>query len=152
MAVRLSIPEDVEAATWIQSAFSEIGINVTVDKMTDAQFFDKLNKHELAFFIHDWYSWLHDPYYQFNWLARCKFFTNYVDYCNPKFEELFKQGLYEQDPEKRKQIAVEMQHIWLDEAPWAPLYHPNWIIGARPDFKGFVADFALMLQYAQMTK
>jgi len=152
LAVRLSIPEDIEAATWIQSAFAEIGVKVTINKMTDAQFFDKLNKHELALFIHDWYSWLHDPFYQFNWLARCGFFTNYVDYCNPKFEDLFKQGLYEQDSKKRAQLSVEMQHIWLDDAPWAPLYHPNWIIGTGKTFKGFVVEFALLLQYAYMTK
>ena len=152
LAVRLSIPEDVEAATWIQSAFAEIGVNVTINKMTDAQFFDKLNKHELPLFIHDWYSWLHDPYFQFNWLARCGQFTNYVDYCNPKLEELYKQGLYEQDPKKREQLSIQMQHIWLDDAPWAPLYHPNWIIGTSPTFKGFVVEFSLLLQYAQMTK
>ena len=152
LAIRLSIPEDVEASVWIQSAFSEIGVNVRVNKMTDAQFFDKLMKHELAFFIHDWYSWLHDPFYQFNWLARCGMGTNYVDYCNPEFDELYQQGLYEQDPKKRAEISVKMQHIWLDDAPWAPLYHPNWIIGTSPTFKGFVVDFGLMLQYAQMTK
>ncbi|MEW5815489.1 MAG: ABC transporter substrate-binding protein [Spirochaetota bacterium] len=152
LAVRLSIPEDIEAAVWIQSAFSEIGVNVKVNKMTDAQFFDKLNKHELKMFIHDWYSWLHDAFYQFNWLARCGFGTNYVDYCNQELEELFNKGLYEQNPETRKEISVKMQHIWLDDAPWAPLYHPNWIIGTSPTFKGFVVDFALMLQYPHMTK
>jgi len=152
LAVRLSIAEDVEAATWIQSALSEIGVNVTVNKMADAQFFDKINKHELAFFIHDWYSWLHDPFYQFNWMARCGFATNYVDYCNAEFDKLFDQGLYEQDPAKREAISVQMQHMWLDEAPWAPLYHPNWIIGTGPKFKGFAVDFGLMLQYAHMTK
>lgn len=152
LAIRLSIPEDIEAATWIQSAFSEVGVNVKVNKMTDAQFFDKLNKHELAMFIHDWYSWLQDAYYQFNWLARTGFGTNYVDYSNEELDALFNQGLYEQDPEKRAEISVKMQHIWLDDAPWAPLYHPNWIIGTGPTFKGFVVDFGLMLQYAQMTK
>jgi len=152
LAVRLSIPEDVEAATWIQSALSEVGINVTVNKMADAQYFDKLNKHELAFFIHDWYSWLHDPFYQFNWMARCTFATNYVDYCDPEFDKLFDQGLYEQDKDKRAAISVQMQHMWLDAAPWVPLYHPNWIIGTGPKFKGFAVDFGLMLQYAHMTK
>jgi peptide/nickel transport system substrate-binding protein len=152
LAIRLSIPEDVEAATWIQSAMSEVGINVTVNKMTDAQFFDKLNTRQLPMFIHDWYSWLHDPYYQWNWLTRCEMGTNYVDYCNPEIDALFEEGLYEQDPARRDEISQEMQHIWLDDAPWAPLYHPNWIIGTSPEFKGFVVDFALMLQYAQMGK
>jgi len=152
LAVRLSIPEDIEAATWIQSAFSEIGVNVTVNKMTDALFFDRLYKNELAMFIHDFYSWLHDPFYQFNWLARCGQFTNFVGYCNPKLDELYSQGLYERDPAKRAQISVEMQHLWLDDAPWAPLYHPNWIIGTGAEFRGFVVEFSLMLQYAYMTK
>jgi ABC-type transport system substrate-binding protein len=78
--------------------------------------------------------------------------TNYVDYCNPEFDALFDQGLYEQDQQKRDDISVEMQHMWLDDAPWAPLYHPNWIIGTGPQFTGFAQDFALMLQYAQMGK
>ena len=152
LAVRLSIPEDVEAATWIQSAFAEVGVNVKVNKMTDAQFFDKLNKHELPMFIHDWYSWLHDPFYQFNWLCRTGQATNYVDYSNPQFDELYKAGLYEQDEKKRADISVQMQHIWLDDAPWAPLYHPNWIIGTSPTFKGFAVPFSLCLDYAPMTK
>jgi peptide/nickel transport system substrate-binding protein len=150
--IRLSIPEDVESATWIQSALADVGITVTVNKMTDAEFFDKLNKHQLPMFIHDWYSWLPDAYYQFNWLATCGQATNYVDYCNPKLDELFKAGLYEQDQQKRSDISVQMQHMWLDDAPWAPLYHPNWIIGTSSKFTGFVKDFALMLQYAQMGK
>jgi len=152
LGVRLSIAEDVEAATWIQSALADVGVNVTVNKMTDADFFDKLNKHQLPMFIHDWYSWLPDPFYQFNWLARCNMGTNYVDYCNPEFDKLFDQGLYEQDEQKRADISVQMQHMWLDDAASAPLYHPNWIIGTGPKFTGFVKDFALMLQYAQMGK
>lgn len=153
LAVRLSIPEDVEASIWIQSAFAEIGVNVTISKMTDAQFFDKLNKHELAMFIHDWYSWIQDAFYQFNFLVRSGVATNYVDYCNPKIDELYEQGLYEQDLEKRAEISVKMQHIWLDDAPWAPLYHPNWIIGTSSKFKGLVrASTSMALRYAQMTK
>lgn len=152
LAVRLSIPEDLEAATWIQSAFSEIGVNVTINKMTDAQYYDKLNKHELAMFIHDWYNWLHDPFYAFTWLALCGQSTNSVDYCNPKLDELYWQGLYERDPVKRAQISVEMQHLWLDDAPWAPLYHTNWVIGTGATFKGFVVEFSTCLQYPYMTK
>jgi ABC-type transport system substrate-binding protein len=54
----------VDAAVWIQSNLAEIGVNATVNKMTDADFFGKLNAHELPLFIHDWYSWGNDPAYQ----------------------------------------------------------------------------------------
>ena len=82
LSVRQSIPQDADAAVWIQASLAKIGVNVTINKMTDADFFDKLNKHQLPFFIHDWYSWGNDPAYQLSFLLKSGAFTNYADYSN----------------------------------------------------------------------
>lgn len=152
LAVRLSIPWDVDAAVWIQSALAEVGVNVTISKLTDADFFGRLYKHELPFFIHDWYSWGNDPAYQLTFLLKCGAFTNFADYCNKRVDELIEQATWTVDEAKREEMMREAQQIIVEEAPWAFLHQPNWIVGVSKDFTGFVKVDDLCLRFAYMGK
>jgi len=152
LAVRLSIPWDADAAVWIQSSLAEIGVNVTVNKMTDADFFGKLNAHELPLFIHDWYSWGNDPAYQLTFLLQCGQFTNYADYCNPRVDELIGLATWTLDEAKRQEYMNEAQQLIVDEAPWAFLHQPNWIVAVSKDFTGFAKVDDLCLRFGYMGK
>lgn len=152
LSVRQSIPWDVDAAVWIQSSLAEAGVDVTVNRMTDADFFDKLNKHELPFFIHDWYSWGNDPAYQLTFLLKCGAFTNYADYCNPRVDELIQQATWTVDPATRQQLMDEAQRIIVSEAPWAYLHQPDWIVAMSKNFYGFAKLDDLCLRFAYMGK
>jgi peptide/nickel transport system substrate-binding protein len=152
LAVRLSIPWDVDAAVWIQSNLVQIGVNVTINKMTDADFFGKLNAHELPFFIHDWYSWGNDPAYQLTFLLKCGQFTNYADYCNERVDELIELATWETDEAKRTEYMNEAQKIIVEEAPWAFLHQPDWIVGVSKDFTGFAKLDDLCLRFSYMGK
>ncbi|NIS11347.1 MAG: ABC transporter substrate-binding protein, partial [Anaerolineae bacterium] len=77
------------------------------NKMTDADFFGKLNAHELPLFIHDWYSWGNDPAYQLTFLLKCGQFTNYADYCNPRVDELIELATWTLDEAKRQEYMNE---------------------------------------------
>jgi peptide/nickel transport system substrate-binding protein len=152
LAVRLSIPWDVDAAVWIQSSLAEAGVNVTINQMTDADFFDKLNAHQLPFFIHDWYSWGNDPAYQLTFLLKCGAFTNYADYCNERVDSLIEDVTWTTDEAQRDEMMREAQQIIVDEAPWAFLHQPNWIVGVSKDFTGFAKVDDLCLRFAYMGK
>jgi len=152
LAVRLSIPWDVDAAVWIQSSLAEIGVKVTINKMTDADFFGKLNAHELPFFIHDWYSWGNDPAYQLTFLLKCGQFTNYADYCNKRVDELIEEATWTVDEAKRQELMNEAQRIIVEEAPWAFLHQPNWIVAVSKNFTGFAKVDDLCLRFAYMGK
>jgi len=152
LAVRLSLPWDVEAATWIQSSLADVGINVTIDRLPDAQFFEQLNAHQLPFFIHDWYSWGNDPSYQLSFLLKCGQFTNYADYCNERVDELIETSAWSLDPDVREAGMREAQQIIVDDAPWAFLYQPDWIVAVDGDFYGFAMLDDLCLRFAYMGK
>lgn len=152
LSVRMSIPWDVEAATWIQSSLAEVGINVTIDRLPDAQFFEQLNAHQLPFFIHDWYSWGNDPSYQLSFLLKCGQFTNYADYCNERVDELIETAAWSLDPAVREAGMREAQEIVIDDAPWAFLYQPDWIVAVNKDFYGFAMLDDLCLRFAHMGK
>ncbi len=47
-----------------------------------------------------------------------------VGYSNPRVDELLAQGIAELDPEKRKQIYIELQQILIDDAPFLVLEQP----------------------------
>ncbi|MBC7258161.1 MAG: ABC transporter substrate-binding protein [Chloroflexi bacterium] len=152
LSVRQSIPWDVDAAVWIQASLAEAGVDVTVNRMTDADFFDKLNKHELPFFIHDWYSWGNDPAFQLTFLLKCGAFTNYADYCNPRVDELIEQATWTVDQAARQKMLDEAQQIIVSEAPWAYLHQPDWIVAMNKDFYGFAKLDDLCLRFAYMGK
>jgi peptide/nickel transport system substrate-binding protein len=152
LSVRMSIPWDVEAATWIQSSLAEVGINVTIDRLPDAQFFEQLNAHQLPFFIHDWYSWGNDPSYQLSFLLKCGQFTNHADYCNERVDELIETAAWSLDPAVREAGMREAQEIIIDDAPWAFLYQPDWIVAVDKDFYGFAMLDDLCLRFAHMGK
>jgi peptide/nickel transport system substrate-binding protein len=152
LSVRLSIPWDADSAVWIQDSLAQIGVNLTINKMPDADYFGKLNSHELPLFIHDWYSWGNDPAYQLTFLLKCGAFTNYADYCNKRVDELIEQVTWEPDPAKREALMKEAQQIIVDEAPWAFLHQPNWIVAANKNFTGFAKLDDLCLRFAYMGK
>jgi len=152
LSVRLSIPWDVDAAVWIQSNLAQIGVNVTINKMTDADFFGKLNAHELPFFIHDWYSWGNDPAFQLTFLLKCGAFTNYADYCNERVDELIELATWTVDEAKRTEYMDEAQKLIIEEAPWAFLHQPDWIVAVSKDFTGFAKLDDLCLRFGYMGK
>lgn len=152
LSVRQSIPWDVDAAVWIQASLAEAGVEVTVNRMTDADFFDKLYQHQLQFFIHDWYSWGNDPAYQLTFLLKCGAFTNFADYCNPRVDELIAQATWTVDQEARKKMLDEAQQIIVSEAPWAYLHQPDWIVAMSKNFYGFAKLDDLCLRFAYMGK
>ncbi len=152
LSVRQSIPWDVDAAVWIQASLAEAGVEVTVNRLTDADFFDKLYKHQLPFFIHDWYSWGNDPAYQLTFLLKCGAFTNFADYCNPRVDELIAQATWTVDQEARKKMLDEAQEIIVREAPWAYLHQPDWIVAMSKNFYGFAKLDDLCLRFAYMGK
>jgi peptide/nickel transport system substrate-binding protein len=152
LAVRLSIPWDVDAAVLLQSSLAEIGVNVTINKMTDGDFFGKLNNHALPFFIHDWYSWGNDPAFQLTFLLKCGAFTNYADYCNERVDQLIDEVTWTLDEAEREELMREAQKIIVEEAPWAFLHQPDWIVAVSKDFTGFAKVNDLCLRFAPMGK
>ncbi|MDI6908203.1 ABC transporter substrate-binding protein [Nocardioides sp.] len=150
--VRQAIPQDAEAAVFIQDALREIGIDVTIERVPDAVYFQRLNEHSLPMFLHDWFSWGEDPFFQMSFLLKSGAFTNYADYSNPEFDALLEEGTFELDPEKRAEISRQAQEIAIEEAPWAFLYSADYIVAARQGVTGVTRPFDQTLRFEHLSK
>jgi peptide/nickel transport system substrate-binding protein len=156
LEVELTIPQEdqtrVDAATWVQSGLAEIGITVNINAVPTAQFSELINSHELPFFIQEWYSWGNDPFYQLTWNFKCDSFPNFANYCNEELDQIIEEGTFSRDEAKRAELADRAQEILLNDAPWALLYQPDWIVTTRSDVSGIALFHDLTLRYGFLGK
>jgi peptide/nickel transport system substrate-binding protein len=142
----------VDAATWVQAGLSEIGVDVTINAVPTAEFSELINSHELPFFIQEWYSWGNDPFYQLTWNFKCGSFPNFVNFCSEELDEIIEKGTFSRDPAERAELTKRAQEILADEAVWAYLYQPAWIVATRSDVSGIALFHDLTLRYGFLGK
>lgn len=152
--VELTVPQEdqtrVDAATWVQAGLAELGINVTINAVPTAQYQELLGTHEIPMYIFEWYSWGNDPFYQLTWNFGCGQFTNYTNYCNEEIDQIIEQGTYSRDADERAELARRAQEILMEDAPWALLYQPDWVVATRSDITGIALFNDLTLRYSYL--
>lgn len=62
---------------------------------------------------------------------------NWARYCNPKFDELFKQATTELDESKRAELFVKMNEILIQDVAVIPLVKLTNLVIVRDDLKGY---------------
>ena len=136
LAVRLSVARDVDAAVWIQNSLRDVGIDLTVNQMGDAQFYDLLYSRQLSMGLNSWLSWADDGFWTVKWLLDCDEFLNSGNYCNAEVDQLIDQAISLWDSPEREQVARRTQEILVEELPLVPLYQPDWVMCTRSDVYG----------------
>lgn len=146
-AVRQAQPQDAEAAVFIQEALRQVGVEVTIEKLPDAVFYQRLSEHSLPMFLHDWFSWGEDPFFQMSFLLKSGAATNYADYSNPQFDALLEKGTFELDPARRSEISRQAQQLAINDAPWAFLYSGDYLVAARKGVTGVTRPYDQTLRF-----
>jgi peptide/nickel transport system substrate-binding protein len=152
LAVREAQPQDTEAAVFIQEALRQVGVDVEIQKLPDATYYKRLNEHSLPMFLHDWFSWGEDPFFQMGFLLKSKAFTNYANYSNPQFDALLQKGTFELDAAKRDDLSKQAQKIAIDDAPWAFLYSSDYLVVTRKGVSGVSRPFDQTLRFEYLSK
>ena len=152
LAVREAQPQDTEAAVFIQEALRQVGVDVQIQKMPDATYYKRLNEHSLPMFLHDWFSWGEDPFFQMGFLLKSKAFTNYANYVNPQFDALLEKGTFELDQAQRDELSKQAQKLAIDDAPWAFLYSSDYLVVTRKGVSGVTRPFDQTLRFEYLTK
>lgn len=152
LVVRQAQPQDAEAAVFIQDALLEIGVNVEIERLPDAAYYQRLNEHSLPMFLHDWFSWGEDPFFQMTFLLKSEAFTNYANYSNTEFDALLEKGTFELDPETRAAISRQAQEMAINDAPWAFLYSADYIVAARKGITGVTRPYDQTLRFEYLSK
>jgi peptide/nickel transport system substrate-binding protein len=152
LAVLQGAAQDGEAAVFIQDSLRQIGVDVEVSQLSDADFNERLNAGELPMFIHNWYSWGEDPFFQMQFLLQSESFTNYARYDSPELDALIDEGTVERDPDRRAQLSEEAQQVVIEDAPWAFLYSADHLVVTGPDVSGVALPYDKHLRFQFMER
>jgi peptide/nickel transport system substrate-binding protein len=126
-----------QTAIWVQQALKEIGVNVEINQLPGATYNSRLQKHQLGFFFfNNWISINNDPFYHLYWLfySEC---CNYTNYDNPQVRSLIDKNLVSDDQATREADSLKVQQMIMNDAPWAFLYQPNYVVAMRSNVKGY---------------
>jgi peptide/nickel transport system substrate-binding protein len=136
--VLIGRPEDEQAATLIQASFRQIGVDVDVRKLAEAEYQEKRNSASSPMQIVEFYSWVTDPFYHlfFNLFSK-NTFTNSSRYANKQVDALIQRGLYEPDQAKRESLSREAQKLIIDDAPWAWLFARDFYVPVAANLQDF---------------
>jgi peptide/nickel transport system substrate-binding protein len=139
-----------QTAIWVQQSLKQIGVKVTINQLPGATYNSRLQKHQLGFFFfNNWISINNDPFYHLYWLfdSDC---CNYTNYDNQQVKALIDKNLLSNDQAARNADALKVQQMIMNDAPWAFLYQPNYVVAMRSNVKGytyFPADTFTRYQY-----
>lgn len=117
-------------ATLIQASFKNLGLNLQLNPLPQAQFADRVfAKHELPMFLDD----QDKPDLVTGEYALGPFMTttgpgNYTKYSNPVMDALVAQIYAESDPAKQNTLLAQAQEILMQAPNWIPIaeYETQW--------------------------
>ncbi|WP_243014145.1 ABC transporter substrate-binding protein [Brevibacillus borstelensis] len=124
-------------AVLIQAELEKIGVKMNIKKVARAQFLQMQKEKNLTAFLSKWTSFVNDPGYHLGFLLYGKGSSNYINYQNPKVDELWEKADVEADPVKRYEMYKEAQQLITADAPWAYMYEYNRVVGVNKNLKGY---------------
>ena len=153
LGVSVSRAEDADAAVWIQSSLAKLGIQVDINKLSDADFRAKQQADQLPMFIEYWYSWVNDPFYQLYWLMlSSNKFTNVARYSDPEMDNVISTGMYNTNESQRAQLSRRAQEIFDRDVPYILLYQRDFVLAGRSNVQGINVYPDQYLRFWQLTK
>jgi len=129
----------------VQKGFDELGVKVTPNALDDTTAFEAIGAPDWQYLDFDmsmwsWVGYL-DPDFVLS-VVTCDQFGGWSDtgYCNPAYDELYKEQGIAVDQEARKEIVWEMQDIMQADRPYIHLVVVDYITSWRSNWDGFHPD------------
>ncbi|MBW1640167.1 ABC transporter substrate-binding protein [Microbacterium resistens] len=139
-------------AVLIQAELAKIGVTMNITNMARAQFLEALAGKNVQSYISRWTSFVNDPGYHLGLLMTSQGTSNYMNYSNPRVDELWAKAASEQDAAVREQEYGEMQKLINEETPWAYLYEYNIAVAHGEDLQGYTSYPDGLIRFFQLSK
>jgi peptide/nickel transport system substrate-binding protein len=143
---------EAAAAVLVQANLKEIGVDIDLKPLTDADFTTQTSARSLPMYLNNFLGWGADPFYQMYYLAGSAAGTNFTSYANADLDALLQQGVATTDETERAAISAEAQQVIYDDMPFIPIYNPNWTFVVRDGVSGLTKDNTEQLRLQYLTK
>ncbi|WP_372019277.1 ABC transporter substrate-binding protein [Tistrella mobilis] len=139
-------------AALIKESLGKIGIDVTVEKVPDAQMGTLISEKKLPFFTESAIAWLPSADYFFRVFFQGETRWNYGSFVNEELAELTAKARYERDPAAYEAAAKRMVKIAADEVPVVMLWQPALDAVMARNIDGFTYWFHRQTDYRSLTR
>lgn len=139
-------------AALIKESLGKIGIDVTVEKVPDAQMGTLISEKKLPFFTESAIAWLPSADYFFRVFFQGETRWNYGSFVNEELAELTTKARYERDPAAYEAAAKRMVKIAADEVPVVMLWQPALDAVMAKNIDGFTYWFHRQTDYRSLTR
>jgi peptide/nickel transport system substrate-binding protein len=147
LAIQQGIATMEEIAVVLQDAFRDIGVDMKIEKQAAAIFQEHMAKKEQPAFVRPLLSYVDDPYYDLFLFYETGQVVNWMNYSNPRIDEITAEIGATIDQDKRRELSTEAQQILTDEVAAVYLAETNRMIATRDDIEGWVVDPDPLLKY-----
>lgn len=130
--------DDQAAAVQIQSALAQVGIKLTIDKLTAAVFAQQRQKGAMPLFLNESDWWAINALYPLSLGYTCKAFFNYGAYCDPAVDSDVTKAVTSADATTRTSLIDDAQRRIEADVPMVWIAQPNFTIAMRSDITGYV--------------
>ncbi|WP_353113369.1 ABC transporter substrate-binding protein [Microbacterium sp.] len=139
-------------AVLIQAELAKIGVTMNITNMARAQFLEALAGKQVQSYISRWTSFVNDPGYHLGLLMTSDGTSNYMNYSNPRVDELWKQAATEPSVDVRNEKYGEMQQLINEDSPWAYLYEYNIAVAHGKGLDGYTSYPDGLIRFFQLSK
>jgi peptide/nickel transport system substrate-binding protein len=133
-----------DMAVLIQTSLQQIGIEVVLNKIPSANFFERVQRHDFPMFIMRDQVNVPDPGFALFLYMHPKSFVNYTNYINSDLANLIDASIGELDATKRGQYYRQAQQHVVEQAVWGFLVQPPYAAAHRAQVKNlhwYLSDF-----------
>lgn len=140
------------AALLIQDALKAIGVEVTLDKASGAQWGALETEKRLAFFIDSSSAWFNDPDYYYRIFFEGDWRWNFGSFDSPELVKLTDAARWETDAGRYERLMRDAAQIVTRDVPLVPLWQPSFDVATRDDLRGFTYYIHGQVDFRTLTR
>ncbi len=122
MDIQAGNPIDEQIATIVQGVWRQLGVNVTVNKLSASDYINKLEQHKSQSYIRLDGPGVIEAGYFLGYDLKCGIGFNLSAICIKRADALLEQGRRTLDPAKRQRIWNEITRLWIADYPKIMVY------------------------------
>lgn len=146
---------DEEVATLIQTGLREAGIEVVLQQLSPAKYFEQYFSREAQMVLVNDAPFVPDGPYVLGLYFHpdpAKSPANWVNFDDPQVSELIDAGLASADPQERDSLARQANEILVEQAPWGFYLHVGNHLPRWENVTGYVWQTNNFLRFADFAK
>ncbi len=129
--VTMNIPEgnriEEQIATVVQGTWKQIGINVTINKLTATDYVNSMEQHKAQSFIRIDGPGVIEAGYLLGYDAKCGISFNLSDICVKRIDTLLAQARKSNSAVERKKLYDSIARIWVANSPRVQVYADKFV-------------------------